>query len=104
MRVVCMYPITYTAVFWMTLTPFSKKISMDFYEILVADVKLMLRKVLRVSRRYLPLFLRYRENPAGDGGGRNLPPAGRVLSFVICLNAFFASNATFGTNEPFFLS
>ena len=25
MRVVCMYPITYTAVFWMTLTPFSKK-------------------------------------------------------------------------------
>ena len=43
---------------------------------------------------------------AGEGG-QNLftpPPAAvRVLSFVIlCLNAFFASNATFGINEPFF--
>ena len=77
MRVVCMYPITYTAVFWMTLTPFSKKkLSMDFYEILVADVKLMLRKVLRVSRRYLPPFLRYRENPAGDGGRVKSAPSG----------------------------
>ena len=45
---------------------------------------------------------------AGEGGGVRIcspppPAAGRVLSFVIlCLNAFFASNATFGINEPFF--
>ena len=31
---------------------------------LVAGVKLMLRRVLKVSSRYLPSFLSYRENPA----------------------------------------
>ena len=52
---------------------------MDFSDILVADVKLMLGKVLKVSRRYLLPFLSYRENPAG-GGRYSPPPAGRGLS------------------------
>ena len=45
---------------------------MDFSEIFVADVNLMLGKVLKVVRRYLPPFLSYRENPAG---GDICPPA-----------------------------
>ena len=36
-------------------------------EILITDVKLMLGKVLKVSHRYLPPFLSYREQPAGGG-------------------------------------
>ena len=51
---------------------FLKNLSTDFSEILVEDVKLMLVTVLKVSRRYLPPFVRYRENPAG--GGQYLPP------------------------------
>ena len=42
-----------------------------FSKVLMADVKLMLGKVLKVSRRYLPPFLSYGENPAG---GIRLPP------------------------------
>ena len=49
-----------------------KKISTDFSDILVGDVKMMLGKVLKVSRRYMPPFLSYRENPSG--GRRNSPP------------------------------
>ena len=48
----------------------------------MADVKLTLENVLPVLRRYLPLFLSYRENPA-RGGGRICPPSGarvKVLS------------------------
>ena len=55
-----------------TKTPFSqKKNSTDSSEIMAADVKLMLRKVLKVPCRYLPPFLGYRENPVG---GRLCPP------------------------------
>ena len=54
---------------------FLKEFSTDFSEILVEDVKLMPEQVLIVSRRYLPPFLSYRENPAG-GGGRICPPSG----------------------------
>ena len=50
---------------------FLKKKSTDFSEILVTGVKLMLEKVLKVSRRYLPLFLSYRENPAGGAFAPN---------------------------------
>ena len=50
-----------------------------FSEILVADVKLMLGKALKVSRRYLPLFLIYREIPA-EGLNFLPPPAGRMLT------------------------
>ena len=45
-----------------------------FYEILEADVKLMLGTVLKVSRRHLPPFLSYRENPTGGGGICPPPP------------------------------
>ena len=45
----------------------------------MADVKLTLGNILQVSRRYLPLFLSYRENPAGGGGAESVLPAGRVL-------------------------
>ena len=51
---------------------FLKNLLMDFSEIVVADVTLMLWKVLKVLRRYLAPFLSYRENPAG--GGEFLPP------------------------------
>ena len=54
---------------------FLKNFQTDFSEILVAGVKLMLGKVLKVLRRYLPSFLSYRENPAG--GGRYSPPPQR---------------------------
>ena len=47
---------------------FLKGFSTDFPEILVADVKLMMRKVLKVLRRYLSSFLSYRVNPAGGRG------------------------------------
>ena len=46
---------------------FLKDFSTDFPEILVADVKLMMRNVLKVLRRYLSSFLRYRESQAGVG-------------------------------------
>ena len=60
-----------------TKTQFSKKKkSIDFSEVLVADVKLTLGKVLKVSRRYLPPFLSYRENLAGGGGDIRLPQRG----------------------------
>ena len=53
-------------------TPFSQKnLDRFFSEILMADVKLMLGRVLKVSRRYLPPVFSYRENPAG---GRICPP------------------------------
>ena len=55
---------------------FLKNLSPDFSEISVVDVKLILGKELKVSRRYLAPFLSYQENPAG---GQNLPPAGRGL-------------------------
>ena len=59
--------------------PFSQKNSDVFFsECLVGDVKLMLGKVIKVSRRYLPPFFSYRENPAG--GAIFAPPAGRVLT------------------------
>ena len=71
------------AVFWpkmakrdVTKTPFSQKnITGFFLEILVADVQLMMGKVLKVSRRYLPPFLSYRENPAGGGAEYAPSPA-----------------------------
>ena len=44
---------------------FLQKLSTDFSEILLADIKLMLKKVLKVWRRYLLQFLSYRENPTG---------------------------------------
>ena len=67
----------------LTKTPFSQNFSTDFSEILEADVKLMLGKVLKVSRPNLPPFLGYRENPAG--GGRNPPPSGtRVKGILGC--------------------
>ena len=44
---------------------FLKKISTDFSETLLEDVKLMLDKVLKVLRRYLMSFLSYRENTGG---------------------------------------
>ena len=48
-------------------TSFSKK-RLDFFpEISIKDVKLMLLKVLKVWRRYLPPCLRNRKNPAGGG-------------------------------------
>ena len=59
---------------------FLKNVSTDFSDFFLADVKLMLEKVMKVLRRYLLLFLSYRENPAG---GQNLtpPPAGCGLSY-----------------------
>ena len=57
---------------------FLKNFSTDFPEILVEDVKLMLGKILKVSRRYLPPFLNNRENPAG--GVIFAPPVGRGLT------------------------
>ena len=44
-----------------------KKNRRFFLKVLMADVKLMLGKVLKVSRRYLPPFSSYGENPAGGG-------------------------------------
>ena len=59
-----------------------KKLSTDFSEILVADVKLMPGKVLIVLRRYLPPFLGYQENPAGGGAIFAPSPSGaRVKSW-----------------------
>ena len=51
------------AIFW----KYSRRI---FSAILLAGVKLVLGRVLKVSRWYLPPFLSYRENPAE---GRNCP-------------------------------
>ena len=59
---------------------FLKHFSTDFCEILIADVKLMLGEVLIVSRRYLPLFLSYRESPAGGFDPPPPFPVGRVLT------------------------
>ena len=58
---------------------FLKFFSTDFSEILAADVKLMLWKVLKVLRRYLLPFLSYRENPAG-GDIRPPPQRGAGLT------------------------
>ena len=68
-----------------TQTPFSQTFLDRFSEILLADVKSMLRKVRKaeeVSRRCLLPFLSYRENPAG---GQNLPPppAKRMLTAIV---------------------
>ena len=46
---------------------FLKNFSTDFPENLSEDVKFMPNKVMKVSRRYLPLFLSYRENTGGVG-------------------------------------
>ena len=63
-----------------TLLSKKKTKSAHFSEIHAADIKLMLEKVLKVSRRYLKMLLSYRENAAGGGGGRICPlPAGRIL-------------------------
>ena len=59
---------------------------MDFSDILVGDVKLMLGKVLKVSRRYLPPFWSFRENLAGGRYSPPPPPAGRGLSRSVTLN------------------
>ena len=48
-----------------TKTPFSQKFLDGFSEILIRDVKSMPDKVLEVLRRYLPLFMSYRENTGG---------------------------------------
>ena len=58
---------------------FLKNLLTDFSEILAEDVKLMTVKVLEVSRRYLPLFLNYRET---TGGGNIYPPALRGLTLA----------------------
>ena len=55
---------------------FLKNFPPDFSEMLVADIKLILGKVLKVSRRYLSLFLGYRENPAGGRAEFAPPPSG----------------------------
>ena len=61
-----------------TNTQFFKKTTrLIFSEILMKDVKLMLEKVRKVSRRYLALFLNYRENPAGGEAESAPPPPGR---------------------------
>ena len=51
---------------------FLKHFSTDSSEIMVTDVILMLRKVLKVSCRYLSPFLSYRENPVE--GAESTPP------------------------------
>ena len=66
-----------------TKTHFSEKNIEDFFsEILMKYVKLMLEKVLKFLRRYLALFLSYRDNPAGGGAESAPPPAGRGL--IMC--------------------
>ena len=62
-----------------TKIPFSKKKTTDFSEILVADVKLMLEKVLKVSRRYLLPFVIYQEKLAGGAFFAPPPSVRRVL-------------------------
>ena len=58
-----------------TKTRFSlKKFPVDLSEISVGDAKLMPDNVLEVYRRYLLLFLSYREN-TGEGGGNISPPS-----------------------------
>ena len=53
-----------------TKTTFSENFSIDFSELLVADVKSRLGKVLKVSRRYLPPFF---ELSRKSGRGQYLP-------------------------------
>ena len=60
---------------------FLENSSADFSDFFVADVKLMLGRVLKVSRLYLPPFLSYPENPAGRGD-RICPSVGRVKAGV----------------------
>ena len=56
---------------------FLKNFLTDFSEILVEDVKLMLEKVLKVSRRYLPQFFLATERKSAEGnGGRICPQQG----------------------------
>ena len=51
------------------------KIFPDYFLMLMEDAKSMLDKLLKVSRRYLPPFLSFRENLAG--GAESPPPAKR---------------------------
>ena len=57
--------------------------STDFSEVLVADVTLMLRRLLTVLHRYLPPLLSYRENLAGRGGIRPPPPSGASVNGLL---------------------
>ena len=57
---------------------FLKKFLTAFSEILVADVKSMLGKVLKVSSGYLSPFISYRENPTEGGGAIFAPQRGAV--------------------------
>ena len=53
----------------------------------MGDAKLMQEKVLKVSCRYLLLFLSYRENPAGGGAESPPPPAGRGIMVKVFLTS-----------------
>ena len=59
---------------------FLKNVSTDFSKSLLHDVKWMSDKLLKMSRRYLLLFLSYRENTEGEGVlfAPPPPPAARV--------------------------
>ena len=56
---------------------FLKNLSTDFSEILVSDVKLVLGKVLKVSRLYLPPFFELSRKSGREGN--ICPLAGRGL-------------------------
>ena len=73
-----------------TETQFSQNFSTDFSETFVADVKLMLGNLLKVSRRYLQPFLSYRENSAAGGAEFAPPPAGRMLIGFAVGEVFFS--------------
>ena len=93
---------------WRNMTPlkrhFLKNFSTNFSVSSVADVKLMLGKVLKVSRRYLLPFLSYPEKPTG-GGIRPPPPSGARVNvtelpdfrwlgveiFTLCPELFYLS-------------
>ena len=64
---------------------FLKNFSTDFSEVLLEDVKSMPDKALKVSRRYLRLFLSYREN---TGGGNIYPPPPQALRGLINADQF----------------
>ena len=63
-----------------TKTIFSQKFRTYFSETIITDVKLMLNKVLKVSRRFLPSILRYLGNPGRWSESAPPPSARRRLS------------------------